>query len=127
MVKRRRDGDRRETAAVSARRPPRPGSYPDEQERRRGATPPWRGNDPFANWALGLAVLGLASVLFISPPAGLGLGILAVVLGIIARKRARTSGAKGMRFATAAVVLGALDVVAFLILLFVGTVIAPGS
>src|SRR5699024_1185173 len=118
------DGDRREGIAVSASRPLRSGPYPDEQERRGGVTPPWRDNDPFANWALGLAVLGLASVLFISPAAGLGLGILAIVLGVIARKRVHTSGAKGMRFATAAVVLGALDAVAFLILLFVGTVMA---
>ena len=68
-----------------------------------------RGAHSLALWALGTAVLGVAAVIvaywLVLPPVVLGL--TAVVLGVIARRRAAL-GARAHDIATVAVCLGAV-------------------
>ena|SRR5699024_1595283 len=110
------------------RYPQGPGPYPG------GAEPPRQyGGGPqqtnrLAIGATVAGVLGLLVVLFLSPLIGAILGIVALVLGIMSRKRIAESGEPGKNYATAGSVLGAVDIVLFVaLLIWIGTAVSSNG
>lgn len=110
------------------RYPQGPGPYPGgaEQPQHYGA-----GLQQTNRLAIGgtvAGVLGLLVVLFLSPLIGAILGIVALVLGIMSRKRVLESGEAGKNYATAGIALGAVDIVLFVaLLIWIGTAVSSSN
>ena len=79
--------------------------------------PPKQGN-AMAVWALVLAIVAL--LLCWTIVGGIGLGLIAVILGLIAFMRSRGANRGGGGMAITGVILGVLAIVASVVLVFVG-------
>ncbi len=90
-----------------------------------GAAPAPSSSDPVAGAALATGLVAL--LLAVIPWFGLVLPVAAVVLGLVARSRIRTSQRRGDGLAIAGLVLGTVSLLLALVVTIVATVLLSGS